>query len=361
MKQRQTKRGSHLHGRLRRHLGAEPATLAVVETTFPTHHRPNLQLAIEQLLSREGVQWELDGMVMRQEYESPSLAKLSRKSTARDCPPGPVEYHDTSLADGKSLACVKQGIFFIRTASETLAMLISPTRYSHPPQIKIELMSADRDAAQDFMRELKIATEKSPAYRGHVLSLDIDCYHSMSVQFHRLPQITREQIILPAAVLDRIDRHAASFVKHADRLRSAGRHLKRGILLHGPPGTGKTLCAMYLASQMPGRTVMMLTGGGIGSIETCGAMARSLAPATIVLEDVDLIGTVREHQTVGANALLFELLNQMDGLAEDADVLFVLTSNRPELLEPALASRPGRIDQAIEIPPARRRLSSSLV
>ena len=48
--------------------------------------------------------------------------------------------------------------------------------------------------------------------------------------------------------------------------------------------------------------------------------------------------------------LLFELLNQMDGLADDADVLFLLTTNRPDILEPALAARPGRVDQAIEIP-----------
>jgi SpoVK/Ycf46/Vps4 family AAA+-type ATPase len=58
--------------------------------------------------------------------------------------------------------------------------------------------------------------------------------------------------------------------------------------------------------------------------------------------------------------LLFQLLNEMDGLAEDADVVFVLTTNRVELLEPALAARPGRIDQAVEIrlPDAacRRRL-----
>jgi ATP-dependent 26S proteasome regulatory subunit len=63
---------------------------------------------------------------------------------------------------------------------------------------------------------------------------------------------------------------------------------------------------------------------------------------------------------VDANALLFELLNQMDGLADDADVLFILTTNRPDILEPALAARPGRIDQAIEIPlpdeDCRRRL-----
>ena len=48
--------------------------------------------------------------------------------------------------------------------------------------------------------------------------------------------------------------------------------------------------------------------------------------------------------------LLFELLNEMDGLAEDADVLFLLTTNRPDVLEPALAARPGRIDQSVELP-----------
>ena len=51
----------------------------------------------------------------------------------------------------------------------------------------------------------------------------------------------------------------------------------------------------------------------------------------------------------GTNPLLFQLLNEMDGLGEDADVIFVLTTNRVELLEPALAMRPGRIDQAVEI------------
>jgi ATP-dependent 26S proteasome regulatory subunit len=48
--------------------------------------------------------------------------------------------------------------------------------------------------------------------------------------------------------------------------------------------------------------------------------------------------------------LLNKLLNEMDGLREDAEVIFILTTNRPDQLEPALASRPGRIDQAIEFP-----------
>ncbi|MDJ0704039.1 MAG: AAA family ATPase [Leptolyngbyaceae cyanobacterium MO_188.B28] len=126
------------------------------------------------------------------------------------------------------------------------------------------------------------------------------------------------------------------------------------------PGTGKTFSAMYLASCMPGRTVFLLTGAGMRAIETACTMARILEPATIILEDVDLIGAQRDQQVVDANALLFELLNQMDGLADDADILFILTTNRPDVLEPALAARPGRIDQALEVPPpdedCRRRL-----
>jgi ATP-dependent 26S proteasome regulatory subunit len=41
---------------------------------------------------------------------------------------------------------------------------------------------------------------------------------------------------------------------------------------------------------------------------------------------------------------------EMDGLSDDADILFLLTTNRPDILEPALAARPGRIDQALEVP-----------
>ena len=63
---------------------------------------------------------------------------------------------------------------------------------------------------------------------------------------------------------------------------------------------------------------------------------------------------------MGQHALLFQLLNEMDGLSEDTDVLFLLSTNRPDLLEPALVARPGRIDQAIEFPlpdaDCRRRL-----
>ena len=77
---------------------------------------------------------------------------------------------------------------------------------------------------------------------------------------------------------------------------------------------------------------------------------------------MDLIARARERMDSPCEeVLLNKLLNEMDGLREDADVIFVLTTNRPDQLEPALASRPGRIDQAIEFPLPDEQGRSKLV
>jgi hypothetical protein len=337
--------------RLRSHFGEDPAKLAVVQQDFAFHERPNLHLAVEELVAKPEGRPDLVGIVVTEDYHGVSLSKLSREASARHFDEGPVEYSDEPLANDQQLACVKRGLYLFRDDNQPIALLITQERYSYPPAIRAEVMAADRELAERFVRLLTRRTRHGKAFRGNVLSLEENCHGGLSVRFHHLPRIRREEVILPEALLRRIERHTLSFSRQAEKLRAAGRHLKRGILLYGPPGTGKTLSAMYLAAQMAGRTVLLITGAGVGAIESACKLARMLEPATIILEDVDLIGTQREHQTVGANALLFELLNQMDGLADDADVLFLLTTNRPDVLEPALASRPGRIDQAIEVPP----------
>ena len=114
---------------------------------------------------------------------------------------------------------------------------------------------------------------------------------------------------------------------------------------------------MYLLHAMAGRTTILLTGRGLGLIEQALGIGRDLAPATFVFEDINLVAAERTME-FGSRGVLFELLNQMEGLAEDEDLLFVLTTNRPDLIEPALAARPGRVDLALEIPlpDAGRRL-----
>jgi ATP-dependent 26S proteasome regulatory subunit len=124
---------------------------------------------------------------------------------------------------------------------------------------------------------------------------------------------------------------------------------------------GKTLTVRYLCSRLPDRTVLLLTGSALGALGAVSRLARRLAPSMVVLEDVDLIAEERTMRGRNANhSLLFELLNEMDGLRDDTDVIYVLTTNRPDLLEPALALRPGRVDLTVELPipdaAGRRRL-----
>ena len=232
------------------------------------------------------------------------------------------------------------------------------------PQIHIEVMSARPETASTFLAEIRDGMLLHNVYRGQLLSLGNP--HGpfgeggAMVEFLAIPEIDREAVVLPEGVLERVERHTAGFAAHADKLLAAGRHLKRGLLLHGPPGTGKTLTAMYLVGRMPGRTTLVLSGGSYGLVAPTCELARNLQPSMVILEDVDLVAEERGMGPIGENPLLYELLNEMDGLAEDADVIFALTTNRPDLLEPALAARPGRIDQATEIPlpdaDSRRRL-----
>src|SRR5262249_51392438 len=238
------------------------------------------------------------GVLMAHEYDAVRLAKLARAAFARFYEAGSVEYTDVSLPDGRQLACIKRALFLVRERSGPLALLVEQDY--HQQTIIAEVMGGDREQAERFLRRLTHLTRQGKAFRGHVLSVEEDCYGRLNIQFHHLPAVDRNALILPEDLLRRIERHTLSFTRHADKLREAGRHLKRGILLHGPPGTGKTLSAMYLAAQMPGRTVLLMTGGSVRSIESACRLARLLTPATIILEDVDLIGTEREHQSVSA-------------------------------------------------------------
>jgi ATP-dependent 26S proteasome regulatory subunit len=125
---------------------------------------------------------------------------------------------------------------------------------------------------------------------------------------------------------------------------------KKGLLLYGPPGTGKTHTIHYLAKALAGHTTLLVTAEQVGLLAEYMTLARLLQPSIVVMEDVDLIARDRSELNTCEEVLLNKLLNEMDGLREEADILFLLTTNRPEALERALSSRPGRIDQAIEFP-----------
>jgi hypothetical protein len=336
--------------RMREHFGTEPAGLPVVGAEVLSFDRPNFQLAVDQFLSEGGRESELIGLAVMHGYRM-GLAELARAGS-NDGPsppePGPVEYEPVQVGTSEIL-CVKSGLWLLRDGNQRLALMLKQD--DHGPMgetLSLEVMAPDRPLAERTLKELRGLMDKLNVYRGKILSLGPSRRGGMDLSVVTLPPVGREQIILPGGVLERIERHTLGFSARADALKAAGRHLKRGLLLHGPPGTGKTLTAMYLAARMPGRTVLLLTGQALHVIGQAVEFARALAPAMVILEDVDLVAM--ERGPMPGNPVLFTLLNAMDGLAEDVDMIFMLTTNRADVLEPALAARPGRIDQAVELP-----------
>lgn len=205
-------------------------------------------------------------------YRGLSMADLF--STARNgraggdaAQPGPVDYADVAVGRDKTEACVKHGLYLLRDGERPLAVLVNgPVMFDGPPEISVEAMSPEPEAATAFFTTLSESMDRHNVYRGQVLTLGSPHgpfgHGGRMVEFPAFPQLRRESVVLPEGVLERVERHTVGFSKHAARLLAAGRHLKRGLLLYGPPGTGKTLTAIYLVSRMPGRTVLVLSGGG---------------------------------------------------------------------------------------------------
>jgi cell division protease FtsH len=351
---------SEVSVRLREHLGGDPKELPTTGAEFPMAEQANLQLAIDAVLGDAAI---VGFATRHMGFGSVGLAEIvAGQAMMGAISVGPVQYADVEVGDGRVIQCIVSALFLAVHRGSAIALVLSRggDHPMAPSSLKLEGVSASPGMISELLRELRSAMREHNVFRGRIISLHQRGQHeTVSVQYHALPSVTRESVILPAGTMERLERHTVAITERADRLRSAGQHLKRGVLLHGPPGTGKTLSVMYLLHAMAGRTTILLTGRGLGLIEQALAIGRELAPATFVFEDVDLIAAERT-MPFASEGLLFELLNQMEGLAEDEDLLFLLTTNRPDVIEPALAARPGRIDLALEIPlpdeDGRRRL-----
>jgi hypothetical protein len=329
--------------RLRHHLAVELGELPITTASFRVADRPNLQLALDAVLNEP----EIIGVP---HVEGMSTLLGGAGGGPRRPRQFPVEWTDVEIGDGRVLRCLATALLLCHHDGVPVALLVAQNSGHEPGvggprnELRLEGVAAEEGAVSALLAAIRQAMHDHNIFRGRVISLNAQG----AVSFHPIPEVAREHVVLPDGVLDRLEQHAIGISEHAEELLSAGRHLKRGILLHGPPGTGKTMTINYLLNVTRGRTTVLLSGGGLGHLESAFGIARELAPATVVLEDVDLVAT--ERFTRGSGGLLFELLNQMEGLDEDVDLLTVLSTNRPDVIEPALAARPGRVDLALEAP-----------
>ena len=176
-----------------------------------------------------------------------------------------------------------------------IVMIQAPS--DHQPALLIEVAGLPLDQAQRRARRAGPAAHRPQRLpRATCSTCRSTRWAGSSSPSPARPALGRDDVVLPAAVLARVERHALGVAGHRDALLAAGQHLKRGLLLYGPPGTGKTHTTRYLLGQMTGYTRLVLTGRSLVAVAAVTDLARALQPAVVVLEDVDLVAEERSHR-----------------------------------------------------------------
>lgn len=332
--------------------------LAITERRFPNRVRADLQRAIDGLLGDMTVH-HFCGVRKQYTREGVNFTELVVHDWSDPPVSVPPQFEEIDIGEEEPVRCLKSGLWLLEEDGNRYAVFLEPAeRYGIVSGIRFQIGTVnDQDGtriAQEFFRRLEQAVQDARSYRGKVLSLEWEERYSgqsTGIKVHQLKTVARDQVILPRRTLELLDRNVISFVRQRSRLAELGLATKKGLLFYGPPGTGKTHTIHYLAGALSGTTTLLISAEQIGLLSEYLTLARLLQPSLVVIEDADLIGRERTRMSSACEEIMLNtLLNEMDGLKEEADILFVLTTNRPEALEAALASRPGRIDQAIEFP-----------
>lgn len=346
-----------------------PESIVTAIRRFPIRLRADLQRALESLFHEQAASVRTFGLHRQHNYGMMSFSDLFERGHGA-VRVGPLRHEEVDIGEPDPVRCLEDTLWLVnREGVPHTVMLTKENNYGQIEGMTVEIASPAGEAAERLSREyfsiLETEIAKAKSYRGKVLSLEAGHAYtgqSTGILVHKLRSVGADDIILPEVTRELLKRNVFGFIEQRQKLAQMDLPLKKGLLFYGPPGTGKTHSIHYLASALPGHTTLLITAEQMGLLKEYMALARLLQPSIVVIEDADMIAQDRNNpQACGTEVILNQLLNEMDGLRADSETMFILTTNRPNLLEPALAARPGRIDQAIEFPlpdeDGRRRLA----
>lgn len=155
-------------------------------------------------------------------------------------------------------------------------------------------------------------------------------------------------------------REVVDFLRSPKAFTDMGARIPKGVLLVGPPGTGKTLLAKAVAGEAhvpffsisASEFLELYVGVGASRVRDLFQTAKRCAPAIIFIDEIDAVGRQRGTGLGGSHdereQTLNQLLVEMDGFTNSQGIIVIASTNRPDVLDPALL-RPGRFDRRITV------------
>ena len=260
-----------------------------------------------------------------------------------DEPPtwGSVEIGGTRLTPPQNLSA-----FFEAGRLAPVPLVVRITDETiYTSNLKVYAHPRDRAHATDVLAALVADAEGARnLYRGRAMVASVN--NGLRLELTELPHVTRDSVIVPAAVWDEIDLNVAAVTVRRALMQRLGLGVRRGILLAGPPGVGKTVISQVIARELLGEFTVIIVDARAGqhALAEVFKEARSFGPTLIILEDVDLIV---ESRYAGPSSTLSEFLAAMD-TDPMAPILTMASTNDVATLDVA-AVRSARFDSIIEV------------
>ena len=208
----------------------------------------------------------------------------------------------------------------------------------------IGLVYLERDESAIVNLVSRLLRESNP-FKGRVVLVNRDLRTVRS----RMSERSWRDIIPHEHARAELDFIAAS-VRNREMLKTEGLSIRRGVLLSGPPGDGKSTAIECFVNDIAGEATIIIVEA-VEHIRAVYHLAQMLAPAVVILEDLDLMTKSRENPYAFAikDDVTGELLQVLSGGSAYADIITIATTNHPQAIDEALSKRAGRFNVHIRM------------
>lgn len=226
--------------------------------------------------------------------------------------------------------------------------------YTH--EVVLEVGTKEQGHAEEIIQQVLNRASTHSIFKNKMIEVsfeqevkdaygDIERYEKVDPIFLEKPPVTNADIILDDDTKRLIQRGIIDFHERRKELTKLGLPGRRGVLFYGPPGTGKTYTCRYISHRLDSATTIVAAGTSLLHIKSICNIARMLQPSIVILEDVDLVYSARDTSVY--TTAMGELMDELDGFNPEDHIVFILTTNAIDRVEPAIRERPGRISQCV--------------